>query len=92
MSTAKVMISIPQPFLKKVDQAAQEDHRSRSEFFREAVRLYLHVRAAQRRPIDDPQVQQAVALMDQLASQDRPVPDWDVVRAVRDERERDGSR
>ncbi|HEY74010.1 MAG: hypothetical protein DRJ03_11040 [Chloroflexi bacterium] len=91
MSTVKVMISIPQPFLKKVDQAAQEDHRSRSEFFREAARLYLHVRASQRRPMDDPQVQEAVDLMDQLARQDRPMSGWNVVRAVRDERERDGN-
>ncbi len=86
------MISIPQPFLKEVDQAAQEEHRSRSEFFREAARLYLRVRASQRRPVDDPQVQEAVILMDKLARQDRPVPGWDVVRAVRDERERDGDR
>ena len=86
------MISIPQPFLKEVDQAAQEEHRSRSEFFREAARLYLRVRASQRRPVDDPQVQEAVILMDKLARQDRPVPGWDVARAVRDERERDGDR
>jgi len=92
MSTARVMISIPRPFLKEVDRAAQEEHRSRSEFLREAARFYIRVRASQRRPIEDPQVQQAVALMDQLARQDRPVPDWDVVRAVRDERERDGDR
>lgn len=89
MSTAKVMISIPEPFLKKVDRAAREEHRSRSEFFREAVRLYLRIRASRHRLIDDPQVQQAVALMDELARKDRPVPGWNTVRAVRAERERD---
>lgn len=92
MSTAKVMISIPKPFLQEVDRAAQEEHRSRSEFFREAARLYLQVRASQRRPIDDPQVQQAMALMDQLARKDKPVSGWNTVHAVRGERERDRGR
>jgi metal-responsive CopG/Arc/MetJ family transcriptional regulator len=89
MGNVKVMISIPKPFLEMVDQAARQEHRSRSEFFREAARLYLQTRAFRRRPIDDPQVQRAVALMDQLAQRDRPVPDWDTVGAVRTERERD---
>lgn len=89
MSNVKVMISIPKPFLEEVDRAAREEYRSRSEFFREVARLYLQTRASRRRPIDDPQVQQAVALMDQLARHDQPVPDWDAVGAVRTERERD---
>jgi hypothetical protein len=83
------MISIPRPFLEEVDKAAQEEHRDRSEFFHEAARLYLHMRASKSRPIDDPEVQEAVALMDQLAYQDRPVPNWDTVHVVRNERQRD---
>jgi metal-responsive CopG/Arc/MetJ family transcriptional regulator len=90
MGNVRVMISIPKPFLEIVDQAAQKEHRSRSEFFREAARLYLQMRVSPRRPMDDPQVRRAVALMDQLAQRDRPVPDWDTVDAVRAERERDG--
>jgi metal-responsive CopG/Arc/MetJ family transcriptional regulator len=88
MDNVKVMISIPRPFLEVVDQAAREDHRNRSELFREAARLYLQVRASGRRPIDDPRVRQAVALMDQLAQRDQPTPGWDVVEAVRAGRER----
>lgn len=90
MGNVKVMISIPKPFLEVVDHAAREEHRSRSEFFREAARLYLQARVSRRRPIDDPQVQRAITLMDQLARHDRPVPDWDMVSAVRAERKRDG--
>ena len=88
MSNVKVMISIPPSFLEEIDRAAREEHRSRSEFFREAARLYLQVRSSRRRPMDDPRVQQAVALMEQIARRDRPVPGWDVVAAVRAERER----
>lgn len=87
MDNVKVMISIPRPFLEAVDRAAQEEQRSRSEFFREAARLYLRVRAAGRRPIDDPQVQQAVALMDELSRRDQPLAGWDAATAVRAERE-----
>jgi metal-responsive CopG/Arc/MetJ family transcriptional regulator len=89
VGNVKVMISIPQAFLEEVDRAAREEHRSRSEFFREAARLYLQVRAFRHRPIDDPRVQRAVALMEQLARRDRPVPGWDAAAAVRAERERD---
>lgn len=89
MGNVKVMISIPRPILERVDQVAQQEHRSRSELLREAVRLYLQVRTDRRRPIDEPQVQQAVALMDRLAHSDRPAPGWDAVDAVRSERDRD---
>ncbi|MGH2353293.1 MAG: ribbon-helix-helix protein, CopG family, partial [Chloroflexota bacterium] len=32
------MISLPKPLLEVVDRAASEEHRSRSELFREAAR------------------------------------------------------
>ncbi|MCD6290208.1 MAG: ribbon-helix-helix protein, CopG family, partial [Anaerolineae bacterium] len=35
--TAKVMISLPEPFLEEIDRWAKAEHRSRSEFLREAV-------------------------------------------------------
>jgi len=49
MSNKRVVISIPKSFLEIVDRVAEEEHRSRSEFFREAARLYLRVRAEQER-------------------------------------------
>lgn len=48
MDNVKV-ISIPRPFLEAVDRAAQDEQRSRSEFFREAARLYLRVHAERER-------------------------------------------
>jgi len=66
MST-KVMVSFPEEFLAEVDRIADEEHRSRSELLREAMRLYMEVRGDRRRPGDDPRVQAAVAVQDALA-------------------------
>jgi Arc/MetJ-type ribon-helix-helix transcriptional regulator len=38
---AKIMISLPEDFLKKVDRAAKAQGRSRSELIREALRALL---------------------------------------------------
>ena len=37
----KVMVSFPEEFLAEVDRVAREEHRSRSELVREALRLYM---------------------------------------------------
>jgi len=63
----KVMVSFPDEFLAQVDLIAREEHRSRSELLREAMRRYMVTRQAERRPGDDPVVQRAVAMQDQLA-------------------------
>lgn len=41
MST-RVMISVPEDFLKKIDYIAEGENRSRSELIREALRSYMH--------------------------------------------------
>lgn len=40
----KVLVSLPQKFLEDVDRVAAEEHRSRSELIREALRAYLETR------------------------------------------------
>jgi CopG family transcriptional regulator/antitoxin EndoAI len=65
--TAKVMVSFPKEFLAEVDQVAREEHRSRSELLREAMRLYMELRRGRRRPDEDPRVRRAVAIQDALA-------------------------
>lgn len=65
--TAKVMVSFPQEFLAEVDQVAREEHRSRSELLREAMRLYMELRRGRGRPNEDPRVRRAVAVQDALA-------------------------
>ena len=55
--TTKVMVSFPDKFLKEVDHIAEEEHRSRSELLREAMRLYIVARRGGGQPGADPRVQ-----------------------------------
>ena len=50
---ARFMTSIPDEMVRKLDEAARREHRSRSEFFREAVRHHLAAQA-----VAPPKVQQ----------------------------------
>ena len=44
----KVLISLPEKFLEDVDRVAAEEHRSRSELIREALRSYLDARQSKK--------------------------------------------
>ena len=44
----KVLVSLPQKFLEDVDHVAAEEHRTRSELIREALRAYLENRRGKR--------------------------------------------
>ena len=70
MSRSKVMISMPEELLNEIDKKAKKDHRSRSEFIREAVRLLLEVGKGRSVPGQDPRVQKAIVVQDLLASRD----------------------
>ena len=39
---ARVLISMPEEFLNKIDEVADGENRSRSELIREALRTYIH--------------------------------------------------
>ncbi|MBO8430823.1 ribbon-helix-helix protein, CopG family [Spirochaetes bacterium] len=39
---ARVLISMPEDFLHKIDQVADGENRSRSELIREALRTYIY--------------------------------------------------
>lgn len=39
---ARVLISMPEEFLNRIDQVASGENRSRSELIREALRTYIH--------------------------------------------------
>ncbi len=60
----KVMVSFPEEFLAEVDRIAAAENRTRSELLREAVRVYIEMKQAQRRPIDDPKVRRAIEIQD----------------------------
>ncbi len=44
MNTQTLNISLPRELVKKVDQQAKEEYRNRSEFIRQALRVYLNRR------------------------------------------------
>ena len=44
----KILVSLPEKFLEDVDRVAAEEHRSRSELIREALRAYLDVRESKK--------------------------------------------
>jgi len=52
---------------RHIPASSYEEHRSRSELVREAIRLYIDVRRRRLRPADNPRVQQAVAVQDALS-------------------------
>lgn len=56
---AKVMVSLPDAFLKAVDAASRAEHRTRSEFIREAVRAYFRTAQPYTRPIDNHAIRKA---------------------------------
>ena len=64
---SKVMVSFPDEFLSEVDRIAREEHRSRSELLREAVRVYMAVRRGPGRPGDHVRVRSAVRMQDALS-------------------------
>ena len=39
---ARVLISMPEEFLTRIDQVAEGENRTRSELIREALRTYIH--------------------------------------------------
>jgi CopG family transcriptional regulator/antitoxin EndoAI len=42
MQTQTLNISLPKDLVQKVDEAAKKEYRNRSEFIREALRVYLN--------------------------------------------------
>lgn len=63
----KVMVSFPDEFLAEVDRIAREEHRSRSELLREAMRLYMATRHTRLQPDQDPLVRQAIRIQNELS-------------------------
>lgn len=64
---AKILVSLPEGFLRDMDRAARLEHQSRSSFIREAVAKYLHHAGTQEVPRAlDPVIRRAVAMQDAM--------------------------
>ena len=62
MSSKMISISIPEEILPELDEAAQSEHRSRSDLIREALRRYLSSRRGRLIPLDDALPDEAEAI------------------------------
>ena len=61
---ARVLISMPESFLGKIDQVADQESRSRSELIREALRSYITKSQIRRTGLADKNAQILEALLD----------------------------
>ena len=82
MARHKVMISLPEELLKEIDQSTRREHRTRSEFLREAATLLLKVEKSYETPGEDPRVQRAVRIQEELATYGEE-NDWNSSAALR---------
>ena len=82
MGSAKIMISVPEEMLSELDHKAREDHRSRSEFIREAVRHFLEFSKAPDVPGRNQRIREAVSVQDALAKEDSS-KDWNGAEEIR---------
>ena len=87
MSRAKVTISISEELLAEIDKVTKAENRSRSEFLCEAARFYLEARKTRMFPGQDPRVQKAIAIQDEIARRDT-LMEWDSTEEIRRWREK----
>lgn len=78
---AKVMISLPDEFLARVDEAARAEHRSRSELVREALRSWLDDRAS----VPRSRWREALQVFEEL--EDKWLEEFDSTDVIREFRE-----
>lgn len=80
----RVMITMPEEFLRQIDEVAAEEHRSRSELIREAMRVYFETRGRRRHGslLDKPNVQWALNVQEE-ASKKLEGSGWDGVAEIR---------
>ena len=64
---ARVLISMPEGFLDKIDEVAEKESRSRSELIREALRSYITKSQVRNNSLADKNARILEALLDQQA-------------------------
>jgi len=87
MTVLEITIPLAEEELAAIDQIAATQQLTRAEFVRRAVRQALQYRRRYARPIDDPRVREAVAMMRAIAARDT-LKDWDSAAEIRRWRDR----
>ena len=81
---SKVLLNIPDEYLRAVDEAAQEQHRTRSELIREAVRAYYCPRRTEK---EQARIEKVGKEIEKLRAQWKgPLDSAKVIRKMRDGR------
>jgi metal-responsive CopG/Arc/MetJ family transcriptional regulator len=63
---ARFVVTVPEDFLEEIDARAQNEHRSRSELVREALRSYLRSGENRGNISDRPEFKKAVRFQDEM--------------------------
>ena len=61
---ARVLISMPEEFLDRIDQVAEGENRTRSELIREALRTYMHRNRVRNVALANENAEKLAALLD----------------------------
>ena len=81
MGTRKLItISVPPPLLKKAEEVAREENRTKSELLREALRFYVDTRQIRRAAIRE----RTGALIDRFQGRTARVPPTKIRRVIRE--------
>jgi metal-responsive CopG/Arc/MetJ family transcriptional regulator len=75
-----ITISLPPPLLKKAEQVADEENRTKSELLREALRFYVESRDARRRTARAG----VIALISKVQARARATPAREIRKLVRE--------
>ncbi len=75
-----VTISLPPPLLKKAEQVAREENRTKSELLREALRLYVETREVRKQATRDGLLE----LIEKVQARTRGIPPEEIRKVVRE--------
>lgn len=75
-----VTISLPPPLLKKAEQVAEEENRSKSELVREALRFYIETREVRKAAVRE----RLFELIDRVQARTRGVAALEIRKVVRE--------
>ena len=76
----KILVSLPEKFLEEVDSVAAEEHRSRSELIREALRAYMETRKGKK--VGEQSASYAVKKSKAKPKSEKAFPNIKVVRST----------
>lgn len=81
VSTRKLItISVPPPLLKRAEQIAREENRTKSELLREALRFYVDTREVRKTAMQE----RTLALIDEIQNRTKGVPPKGIRKVVRE--------